>query len=113
MSPMSILRSQFIFTTAVASVSCGLSTQGAAAEIRVGVAKVEITPPLGIPMAGYYHERGADGVLDPLYSKAMVLESVGERTALVVLDLISIRRVITDKARAAIEKSTGIKSGNV
>ena len=25
-------------------------------------------------MAGYYHVRGADGVLDPLFSKAMVLD---------------------------------------
>ena len=51
------------------------------ADLRVGVARVEITPPLGIPMAGYYHERGADGVIDPLYSKAVVIESDGVRAA--------------------------------
>jgi hypothetical protein len=73
----------------------------------------DITPPFGIPLAGYYHERGADGVLDPLYSKALVLESEGQRAVLVVLDLLTVRREITDQARVAIEKTTGIKGNSV
>ena len=89
------------------------SVVGQAADLRVGVAATDITPPLGIPMAGYYHARGADGVLDPLFSKAMVVESDGERAALVTLDLISVTRAITDQARAEIEKATGIKGGHV
>lgn len=84
-----------------------------AGEIRVGVAETDITPPLGIGLAGYYHERGADGVLDPLFSKAIVIESGDDRVALVTLDLIGITRWITDQARAAIEQATGIKGGNV
>lgn len=64
-------------------------------------------------MAGYYHERGADGVLDPLFSKAMVIDSEGQRAALVVLDIISINRTVTDQARAAIEKATGIQGDRV
>lgn len=82
-------------------------------EIRVGVAQVDITPPLGIPLAGYYHARGADGVLDPLYSKALVIESGGERVALVALDLISITRAITEEARAGIAQATGIAADHV
>jgi hypothetical protein len=89
------------------------SVVGQAADVRVGVAATDITPPLGIPMAGYYHARGADGVLDPLFSKAMVVETDGERAAFVVLDLISITRGITDQARAEIEKATGIKGSHV
>ena len=84
---------------ALAALSC-LAAWAGAADMRVGVAAVDITPPLGIPMAGYYHARGADGVLDPLYSKAMVIESDGERVALVALDIIGITRAITDQARA-------------
>ncbi len=89
------------------------SVVGQAAEVRVGVAALDITPPLGIPMAGYYHARGAEGVLDPLFSKAMVIESGGERAALVTLDIIGVTRAITDQARAAIEKATGIKGDHV
>lgn len=84
-----------------------------AAELRVGVAKVDITPPLGIPMAGYYHARGADGVLDPLFAKAVVLESEGSRAAFVTLDLIGLTRAITDQARARIKQDTGIPAEQV
>lgn len=84
-----------------------------AAEVRVGVAAVDITPPLGIPMAGYYHLRGADGVLDPLFSKAMVIEADDGRAAWVTLDLISVTREITDQARALIGKTTGIPADRI
>jgi neutral ceramidase len=86
---------------------------GFAAELRVGIAAVDITPPLGIPMAGYYHARGADGVLDPLFAKALVIESDGRRAAIVALDLISVTRNITDQARAAIVRDTGIAADHV
>jgi hypothetical protein len=84
-----------------------------AADLRVGVAATDITPPLGIPLAGYYHARGADGVLDPLHSKAVVLEFGGVRAAIVTLDLISVTRAITDAARAEIEQATGIRGAHV
>lgn len=89
------------------------AAQMSAADFRVGVAAVDITPPMGIPMAGYYHERGADGVLDPLFSKALVIEAEGESAALVVLDLISVTRSMTDRARAEIERTTGIGGDHV
>jgi hypothetical protein len=108
---MSAFWNRLILMLATAAMLCAIPPQTPAADVRVGVAVTDITPPMGIAMAGYYHERGADGVLDPLYSKALVIESAGERAALVVLDLISIRRGITDQARAAIEKTTGIKTG--
>jgi neutral ceramidase len=95
------------------SLLAALALSSAAGELRVGVAATEITPPMGIAMAGYYHERGADGVLDPLFSKAMVIEQGGQRAALVVVDLIGITRWVTDQARAQIEESTGIKGHRV
>jgi len=110
---MSTFWTHMVRILATAATSCACLHQTPAADVRVGVALTDITPPMGIPMAGYYHERGADGVLDPLYSKAMVIESGGERAALVVLDLISIRRAITDQTRAAIEKILGIRAGYI
>jgi neutral ceramidase len=90
-----------------------LTAAAVTAATRVGVATVDITPPLGIPLAGYYHARGADSVLDPLLSKAMVIEQGGERVALVVLDIISVTRSLTDQARADIEKATGLRGASV
>jgi len=94
-------------------IACLCPAVEGADNIRVGVAAVDITPPIGIPMAGYYHERGADGVLDPLFSKALVIETGGERVALVTLDIISVTRAITDQARAEIAKAPGIKGDHV
>lgn len=110
------MKTRPIFTRLLASVAAAWFFSLSlclAADTRVGVAAVDITPPMGIPMAGYYHERGADGVLDPLFSKAMVIESGGERVVLVTLDIIGVTRTITDQARAEIEKATGIKGGSV
>jgi neutral ceramidase len=84
-----------------------------AAELRVGVAAVNITPPNGTPMAGYYSERGAEGTLDELYSKAIVFEQEGVKAALVALDLISTVRAHVEEARRLIEQSTGIPGANV
>lgn len=83
------------------------------AELKVGAAAVKITPPVGIGMAGYYFERGAQGTNDDLYAKAMVLEQGGVRAALVGLDLISVPRGVVEEARERIEKATGIPAGHV
>jgi hypothetical protein len=84
-----------------------LSAPIAAGEPRAGVAAVDITPPPGLPLAGYYHERRAAGVLDPLFCRALVLESAGTRAALVTLDLIEVPRAVTDAARVAIARDGG------
>ena len=43
-----------------------LAKKEAASDLRVGMAEADITPPVGFPMAGYYHERLAEGAIDPL-----------------------------------------------
>ena len=59
-----------------------------ASALKAGVAKVEITPPLGTKMWGYFdREAGAIGTLDPLFARVLVLEAGEERLALVALDL--------------------------
>lgn len=80
---------------------------------RAGAAQVVITPPVGAPMAGYYHARGAEGTLDELYSKALVLDDGKTKVAFVTLDLISTTFALTREARAAVEQATGIPGANV
>jgi hypothetical protein len=84
-----------------------------AAELRVGVAMANINPPLGIGLAGYYSERGAEGVVDNIYAKAAVLDDGKTKVALVVCDLISMPRYVVVEARRLIEQQTGISGGNV
>ncbi len=82
-------------------------------EIRAGSARVEITPPIGTALAGYFTPRFSDRVEDPLHAKALVLESGGERIALVSCDVICMPAAIADRARELIERRTGIPAGNV
>jgi len=83
------------------------------AEFRLGAAAVPINPPLGIALAGYYHERGSEGVLDDIFAKATVLDDGRTRAAIVVCDLISMPRWIVAEARQIIEAQTGIPGTNV
>lgn len=82
-------------------------------QLRVGVAAVDITPPLGTPMAGYYHARGATEVHDRLFAKAMVLSDGETEAALIGLDLIRTSEGLVAGARRLIERSTGIEPSHV
>src|SRR5271169_1190362 len=59
-----------------------------AADFRAGVARVDITPPVGHAMGGYADRQGgATGTHDPLYATVLVIESGGNTLALVTCDL--------------------------
>lgn len=80
---------------------------------QVGTAQVEITPPEGAPMAGYYFNRGAAGVHDPLLAKAMVLERAGVRLVFVSCDLLSMPGQVATEARGMIASELGIPATHV
>lgn len=84
-----------------------------AAPPTAGAAQVDITPPAGTPMAGYYAVRNLEGVLDPLFAKAIVLEKDGTRAAIVVLDLLTTTPGLVSESRAKIEAATGIPAKHV
>jgi len=84
-----------------------------AGDLRLGTAAVKITPPSGMPMAGYYYNRAAEGVHDDLYAKALVLEKDGMKAALVACDLASVSRPVIEEARKLIEKATSIPGDRV
>ncbi len=78
-------------------------------ELLVGVAEVDITPPVGTLLAGSLKPRASVGVGNPLYAKAIVLESGGTRLAYIALDLISVERGFGgDEALALASQATGI-----
>jgi neutral ceramidase len=81
------------------------------AELMAGVARADITPPLGGPMGGY-GARGSnvsDAVHDPLYAKALVLKDSDTSLAIVTLDLVGFPGDSVDRVKAAIADKTGIE----
>ena len=79
-----------------------------AVEFKAGYAKTDITPPLGVFMPGYYKNRYAKEILDPL-EVVCVAFSDGKTKALVMqLDTEAISDTVGDEMRDAASKATGI-----
>lgn len=75
---------------------------------QAGFARVDITPPLGTPMAGYFYARYADGVLDPLELNAVAFRD-GEKTAVVVVaDMLYVMENAATPIRNMIAEGTGL-----
>jgi hypothetical protein len=85
----------------------------AEAQIKVGVGKTDITPALGTPMDGYYIERLASTVHDPLYARAMILKDGTNTLVLVVTDLIDVAPYGFPAARGRIQKELDIPAENI
>ena len=67
---------QFVSSAVLLAVAAlGCAPRLPAGDLTAGAAAVDVTPPPGVPMAGYYGVRLAEGTLDPLYARALVLEA--------------------------------------
>ncbi len=83
------------------------------AELKGGCGKVNITPPVGVPLIGSYG-KPSDDVLDELYAKAMVLDDGTNTVAIVSCDLLyAPLEEITGPVRRIIRDKLGIPEQNV
>jgi neutral ceramidase len=83
------------------------------AELKGGCAKVNITPPLGIPLIGSYG-KPSDDILDELYAKALVLNDGNNTLVIVSCDLLyTPLEEIAGPARKIITEKTGIPERNI
>jgi hypothetical protein len=83
------------------------------APLQVGLAEIDITPPTGYRMDGYFYERLNTGRRDPLMAKALVLQQGTTRAALVVGDLIGVPQTLTNDVRGLASARTGIPAANI
>jgi len=83
------------------------------AQIRVGVGKTDITPPLGAPLRGYYYERLATDVHDNLFARAMVIDDGNNTLVMVIVDLIDAIPDSFKKASVKIEQKFNIPASNI
>ena len=75
---------------------------------KAGFSRVDITPPLGTYLAGYYQERYATGVLEPIELNTVAI-SDGETTAVIIIsDLQGLRKAWADPIREKIAAETGL-----
>ena len=81
---------------------------------KAGFARVDITPPLGTPIVGYFEERHAKGILDNLEANAVAF-SDGNGTAVVIAaDLLGIEGVAFNASlRRRIAEAAGVRDDAV
>jgi len=82
-------------------------------KLCVGFAKVNVNPPLGIGVSGYYIPRYASGFLDDLEASAMILSVDDKKIAIISVDNCLIYTKISNEFCIAIEKGTGILKENI
>ena len=76
--------------------------------LQVGYAKVNINPPLGADLAGYYIPRAAAGFLDDLEAHCVLLSLNNTKIAIVSVDTCYLKTALATRYRQAIEAATGI-----
>ncbi len=75
---------------------------------KVGFSRVNITPPLGIHLCGYFFDRLADSVRDELEINAIAFDDGENRAVLLVLDAEGVHKAECDIFRAAAAERTGL-----
>ncbi len=81
--------------------------------MKIGYAVTDITPPIGVDIAGYFSIRTSVDVLDNLYANAVVIESSGKRIALVSCDLLGMGQNYVDKIKNIVTEKTGIEKSKI
>ena len=83
-------------------------------KLKAGAAQIDITPRIGTQLDGDLgYKRPAEVVFEPLYAKALVLESGNEKVCIISLDLTAITKEWGDKIRLRTEQRYGILKENV
>ncbi len=92
----------------------GIPTHAAHPEmLQVGYGQVDITPPLGTGMPGYFRDRKADGVLDPLLIKCVAITQNNKTILLLAADLIGLKQPVVNTMRQAITKKTNLPADHI
>ena len=77
-------------------------------DVKVGFSRIEINPPIGVHLDGYFHQRFNEGILDDLEINTVVVEKDGAKVVLLAIDCEAAVTAYYDKARDAVAKVTGI-----
>ena len=82
--------------------------------LKAGTSKVCISPPIGVPLAGFAarHETST-GIHDDLFARALVLETPDAAVAFVSVDLLALPGDFVRQVREAIHASTGLRPESI
>ena len=81
--------------------------------LKAGAGKVEITPPVGVYLAGGLQKRKADVVGSPLYAKALILDNGEKQIGFIALDILVVDKETIASAGEIIKAQTGMNVENI
>lgn len=76
--------------------------------LKIGFGRVNVNPPMGIRIAGYYKTRLAEGVLDDLEINAMAVSDGKTTAAVIAVDHCGIKQKVIAELKASVVKATGL-----
>ncbi len=86
----------------------------AAGRFHAGAASVDITPPVGTPMAGYAARKDvSQGIHDPLHASVLIIENGMRQAVLVTMDNVSVNEELTAAIRSAVKETAGLEPDNL
>ncbi|MBQ2866260.1 MAG: hypothetical protein IJE90_07090 [Clostridia bacterium] len=80
---------------------------------KAGFARLDVTPPLGSDLAGYFSVRLAEGILDPIYLNAVAMNNGEDTLIIITSDFLSIMEVFATRIRNMISKATNVPADNI
>ena len=110
---LSRIQPGFSRVAALLAVALALGSTEAAAELRAGAAKTNVTPWLGVSINGGFQDQRAASVHDELHVRAIALDDGTTRLAIAVIDTCVLPRSIVDDAKRRLHGAIGLEPGNV
>lgn len=107
----------FITATLLSLLCCtGSNNKGVKSSLKIGIAEVNYTPPVGCDLVGNY--RGDDyasrGIHDSLYAKALVAaDANGKKVAILSMDICILRKEPVNFMRDYIAANSDLKPENI
>jgi hypothetical protein len=115
-------RREFVSTVVAAGLT-GLAARpafgrlAASPVLEAGEGVVDITPPLGIELAGFHRtvgkERRIEAIRQPSAARALVLRVKDTQAAIVSLDMLYLARDMARRVQTQVERQWGIPAANV
>ena len=81
--------------------------------IKAGFARVDVTPPLGTPIAGYFSVRQSNGVLDPIELNALAFGNETDAALIIACDFTGMTMARITPVRAKIAAATGVAADRI
>ena len=81
--------------------------------LKVGFSRMNIDPPMGVPIKGYYKERFVEGILDSIYMNVLALQSGDNTILLINIDNCGLDQKKTKAFKEIITERTGVPSENI